>query len=142
MSSTIGGIEANRTLETPSRAEEATKSDQPDKKLLMMLAAIATNAWRARGKMVDSASGEPREDSKRFYRHVEGIFDSLTQYGIRTDDPVGRSFDSGMALKVVSFEPTPGCTRDEIKETIKPSVAWNGQLIQMAEVIVATPQEN
>jgi hypothetical protein len=44
-----------------------------------------------------------------------------------------------MALKVISFEQTPGLSREEIKETIKPSIIWQGRLLQTGEVIVGTP---
>jgi hypothetical protein len=101
---------------------------------------IATNAWRAKNKMVDSETGEAKEEMKSVYRHIEAIFESLKQIGVETIDPVGLAYDSGMALKVVSFEPTPGLSNEEIKETIKPSVAWQGRLIQIGEVIVGTPQ--
>ena len=104
-------------------------------------ASIATNAWRAQNKMVDSDTGEAKEEMKRVYRHIEGIIESLTQSGIQIIDPVGRAYDSGMALNVVSFEPTSGLTSEEIKETIKPSVALHGRLIQMGEVIVGTPEK-
>jgi hypothetical protein len=106
---------------------------------LKALASIATNAWRAQNKMVDSDTGEAKEEMKRVYRHIEAIFESLSQIGVETIDPVGRVYDSGMALKVVTFEPTPGLSSEEIKETIKPSVAWQGRLIQIGEVIVGTP---
>jgi molecular chaperone GrpE (heat shock protein) len=76
---------------------------------------------------------------KRVYRHVEAIFEALKQMGVEYIDPVGRPYDSGMALKVVTFEPTPGLSKEEIKETVKPSVIWQGRLIQMGEVIVGTP---
>lgn len=108
---------------------------------LKALASIATNAWRAQNKMVDSDTGEAKEEMKRVYRHIEGIIESLTQSGIQIIDPVGRAYDSGMALNVVSFEPTSGLTSEEIKETIKPSVALHGRLIQMGEVIVGTPEK-
>jgi len=103
-------------------------------------ATIATNAWRAKTKMVDSETGETKEEMKRVYRHIEAIFESLSQIGVETIDPVGRAYDTGMALKVVTFEPTPGLSNEEITETIKPSVAWQGRLIQIGEVIVGTPQ--
>lgn len=103
-------------------------------------ATIATNAWRAKGKMIVSDTGETKEEMKRVYRHIEAIIEALTQIGVMTIDPVGRAYDSGMALTVVSFEPTPGLSSEEIMETIKPSVAWQGRLIQIGEVIVGTPQ--
>ena len=102
-------------------------------------ATIATNAWRAETKMVDPETGEAKEEMKRVYRHIEAIIEALKQVGVETIDPEGRVYDSGMALKVVSFEPTSGLSNEEIKETIKPSVAWQGRLIQIGEVIVGTP---
>lgn len=100
---------------------------------------IATNTWRAKTRMIDQDTGEIKEEMKRVYRHIEAIVESLKQIGVEIIDPVGRVYDSGMALKVVTFEPTPGLSTEEIKETIKPSVAWQGRLIQIGEVIVGTP---
>jgi hypothetical protein len=108
--------------------------------VLKAFATIATNAWRAKTKMVNPDTGEAKEEMKRVYRHIEAIFESLNQIGIDTIDPIGRVYDSGMALRVVSFEPTPGLSNEEITETIKPTVAWQGRLIQIGEVIVGTPQ--
>ena len=104
------------------------------------LAAIATSAWRARTRMVDPDTGQAKEEMKRVYRHIEAIFDALKEIGVETIDPMGRPYDSGMALKVISFEQTPGLAEEKIKETIKPSVVWQGRFIQMGEVIVGTPQ--
>ena len=80
-----------------------------------------------------------RTEMKRVYRHIEGIFDSLKDIGIETLDLTGRAYDSGMALKFVSFEQTPGLSKEEITETIKPAVIWDGRLVQLSEVIVGTP---
>jgi hypothetical protein len=115
-------------------------SPQEIEVVLKAFATIATNAWRAKTKMVNPDTGEAKEEMKRVYRHIEAIFESLSQIGVETIDPVGRVYDSGMALRVVSFEPTPGLSNEEIKETIKPSVVWQGRLIQMGEVVVGTPQ--
>lgn len=104
-----------------------------------VFAHIATNAWRAKVKMVDSDTGEAKEEMKRVYRHIEAIFEALKQIGVEITDHTGRAYDSGMALKVISFEPTAGLSKEEIKETIKPTVVWRGRLIQMGEVIVGTP---
>lgn len=105
------------------------------------LALIATNAWRAKVKMVEPETGQPKEDLRRIYRHIEGIFNAFDELGVKIVDPTGRAYDSGMALKAISFEQTPGLSREEIKETIKPSVTWNDRLIQMGEVIVGTPEQ-
>lgn len=116
------------------------KYEEVSKPIEQALSIIATNAWRARNKMVDADNGETKEEMKRVYRHIEAQFDALSQIGIEVRDLRGRTYDAGMALKVISFEPQPGLTKDEVVEMIKPTVIRNGQLIQMGEVIVGTPQ--
>ena len=43
------------------------------------LIAVATNAWRAKNKMLDADSGEPRDEMRRVYRHIEGIFNAFEE---------------------------------------------------------------
>jgi hypothetical protein len=104
------------------------------------LTTTATNMWRAKNKMIDRESGEARDEMKRVYRHIEAVLISLNSLGFEVHDLQGRPYDSGMPLKVVSFEPTPGLSREEITEMIKPTIMWRGQLMQIGEVIVGTPQ--
>ncbi len=122
------------------KGQKSAEAEVVPSSVVRVFTHIATNAWRAKIKMVDSDTGEPKEDMRRVYRHIEAVFESLKGIGIETIDPTGRAYDSGMALKVISFEQTPGVSKEEIKETIKPSVTWQGRLIQMGEVIVGTPQ--
>lgn len=103
------------------------------------LAAIATNAWRARTKMVEE-NGEPREDSKRYLRHIESIWQALNDMGVTIEDPSGREYDPGFPLKVISYEPAKGIAHETITETLRPTVTWQSQLIQLGEVIVGVPQ--
>lgn len=133
--------DAQRRRDHARKTEPSPAIPAVEEQWLKTAANIATNAWRAKVKMVDPDTSEPTEPMKRVYRHVEAIFDALKQMGVDYNDPVGRTYDSGMALKVVTFEPTPGLSKEEIKETIKPSVTWQGRLIQMGEVIVGTPQK-
>jgi hypothetical protein len=103
------------------------------------MAAIATNAWKAKTKMVDGASGEVREEMKRIFRHIEGIFDNFQEIGLEIKDHTGDPFDYGLPLKVITTQQTPGITKDRVLETIKPTIYWQKQIIQMGEVVVATP---
>ncbi len=128
-----------QVMQLRSAASSRQKTDIVPSSVVKTFATIATNTWRAKIKMVDSDTGETKEEMKRVYRHIEAIVEALKQIGVETIDPVGLAYDSGMALKVVTFESTPGLSSEEIKETISPSVAWQGQLIQIGEVIVGTP---
>jgi len=111
-----------------------------DNVVIKCMAAIATNAWKAKNKMVDNSTGEVRDDMKRVYRHIEGILDTLGEMGIEVKDHTGDAFDYGLPLKLVTTQPTPGITKEKVIETIKPTVyCQKTRIIQMGEVVVATP---
>jgi hypothetical protein len=90
--------------------------------------------------MVDPVTGETKDDMRRVHRHIEAVLHELNHVGIVIRDMKVRTYESGMALKVISFEPTPGLCKEIILETIKPSIVWQSQLIQTGEVIIGTPQ--
>ena len=103
------------------------------------MADIATNVWKARTRMVDAASGEVREEMRRVYRHIENVFADFEAMDLEVKDHTGDAFDYGLPLKVVTTQPTRGITRESVIETIKPTIYWNRQIIQMGEVVIATP---
>ena len=79
--------------------QPALSISEMEEQWLKAAANIITNAWRAKVKMLDADTNEPTEPTKRVYRHVEAIFDALKQMGVEHVDPIGRAYDSGMALK-------------------------------------------
>jgi hypothetical protein len=103
------------------------------------MADIATNMWKAKCRMLDAASGEVREEMKRVYRHVESTLDTLNDIGIELKDHTGNAFDYGLPLKVVTTQETQGITRETVIDTLRPTVFWQKQIIQMGEVVVGTP---
>lgn len=71
-------------------------------------------------------------------RARKNLRDAETEgYGIV--DLEGKHYDTGMALKVVAFEPTEGITEETIGEVIKPTIIKDGKLVQTGEVVVFTP---
>lgn len=122
--------------ETDSRLPSA----HPGEEIGAFLCRVSTHVWRAKAKMVDPATGTPREDMRRVYRHIEGAVDALTQGGVVMQDWLNQPYDVGLPVKVLSYQPTPGITRDTILETLRPAVIWNGRMLQLGEVIVGTPQ--
>jgi hypothetical protein len=54
----------------------------------------------------------------------------------------GDAYDTGMALRVIAFEPTAELAQEQIIETIKPTIYYNGKIARMGEVIVGTPTDN
>lgn len=107
--------------------------------ILQTLVSIATNAWRAKTKMVDSMTGEVREDMKRVDRHIEAIYRNLTEVGIVIRDHTGETYDEGQPMKVIASKPTLGLQKKRISETLLPSIFWRDRLIQNGEIEIATP---
>jgi len=103
------------------------------------MADVATDIWKAKRRMLDSASGEVREEMKRVFRHVESALETLAELGVELKDHTGNTFDYGLPLKVVTTQEMPGITRETIIETLRPTVCWQKQIIQMGEVVVGTP---
>jgi hypothetical protein len=108
-------------------------------KTVLIIADVATNAWRAKTKMMDKNSGEVREEMRRVYRHIEAMFESFQEMGLEIKDHTGELFDYGLPLKVVTTQPTKGIRQERVIETLKPTIYWQEQIIQLGEVVIATP---
>jgi hypothetical protein len=120
-------------------AEEADRTPNSARQLATSLAAIVTSAWKARARMISAVDGEPHEETRRVFRHIESMFDAFDRLGLRAKDHTGDAFDYGMPLNVVTTQPTPGLAKERVIETIKPTIYWNQTIIQTADVVIATP---
>jgi hypothetical protein len=100
---------------------------------------ISTHVWRAKSKLIDPATGQPREDSRRIYRHIESTLDSLAQMGVVIRDQLNEPYDPGLPVNVLTFQPTPGLSRDTIIEVVRPTIIWQERVLQIGEVVVGTP---
>jgi hypothetical protein len=126
-----------RSTETTQPLPEPGMGEQE----LRLLADVGTGLWRLRQKMVKPGTTQPLDEMRRPYRHLESVWDALTQAGAEIQDHTDKPFDPGMSLKVVSFQPTPGLGRERVIETIKPTIYFKGKAIQMGEVIVGRPEK-
>jgi len=107
---------------------------------LDQIAAIATHVWRAKNKLIDPVSGQPREETRRTYRHIESTLDALTQMGVAIRDQLNEPYDPGLPVNVLTFQPMPGLNRDTIVEVLRPTIIWQDRVLQIGEVIVGTPE--
>ncbi len=104
------------------------------------LAALATNVWRARAKLIDTATGLPFDDARRAMRHLESALEGMQQLQLVIKDYSNETFDPGMPLKVLAYQPTPGLERDTIVEVLRPTILWRDKVLQLGEVVVGTPE--
>jgi hypothetical protein len=112
-----------------------------DKDLLRLFASVGTGLWRLRGRMQKAGSDRPAPGMERAFTHLQSVWDVLAKAGLVIRDHTGEAVPEtgSYALDVLSREPQPGFTRSKVIETIKPSIAFRGQLIQAGAVVVGTP---
>jgi hypothetical protein len=122
----------------PSRGTAGPFADDAEG-LAAAFGGLATHVWRAYGKTIDPVTGQTREEMRRIHRHIEGALDVLQQMGLTINDWVNQPYDAGLPVKVLTFQPAPGVTRDTILETVRPTVMWKNRLVQLGEVVVGTP---
>lgn len=121
--------------------EETVQYQQLMSFMINLLSQVGTGLWRLRQKMVKAGSDEPLDEMRRAFRHLESTWDALVQAGVEIQDHTGQAVPEGgvYALKAIAYEATPGIDREQVIETVKPSIYFRSQRIQMGEVIVGTP---
>ena len=136
LSSTLALEDVMKLLKA-ARTETPPVSDA-DKSLVQLAAGTGTTFWRLQKRI---AGGKAASDEmKRAARDLEAMGDALRDAGIEIKDHTSEKFDSGMALRVIAFQPTAGIIHEVVIETIKPTIYKNNQLVQMGEVIVGVPE--
>ncbi len=129
--------EQHISLESP--AVKLQTISENEESLLDMAVDVGTLVWRIQRRLSDI--GELPAELRRVSRDLESTWDALTQSGIEIKDHTGRDYDAGMALRVITSQPVASLTRQQIIETLKPTIYYRDRIIQMGEVIVGIPEE-
>lgn len=126
-----------RLSRPPQQSPTDINAAEADKKAL---ASIATSAWKAKSRLKDAGSVEDGGVLSRIQGDIGRIWNVLVDdLGLEIRDHTGQPFDYGMPLRVVTSQPTQGIAKERVIETIKPTIYWRKKIIQMGEVIIATP---
>lgn len=116
--------------------------DEPAQPSMAFLADVATGLWRIKARMVEPGTGHPKEEMRRPFRHLESTWDALEDAGLRIQDHTGELFDYGSSIKVIAIEPTAGLTREQVIDTLRPTIYFRDERIQTGEVIVGAPMSS
>ena len=103
------------------------------------LAGLATALWRTRRRMLQPGTDEPLPELRHAFRHLQSTWQTLAAAGVTIQDHDGTPFESGLALEVLTFQPTAGLRAEQVVETVRPSVYVRTRTIQLGQVIVGTP---
>lgn len=130
---TINGLLAQKAV--VQKKKEAVISENETTRFIKK---IANNVWKLRNKMFD-VDGNPKDGFEKVYRPVDALWDALKEIDVTVKSHDGESYDTGMPVNVVAWEKREGATREEIIETLKPTIRLGDQLLQWADVIAVAP---
>ena len=136
--SNIPSITIKGLLSPKVPVQQPKEAVVPENETTRFIKKIANNVWKLRGKMLDD-DGNPMEHFDRVYRFVEALDDALKEIDVTIKSHDGETYDTGMAVNVIAWEKREGATREEIIETIKPTIRMGDRLLQWADVIAVTP---
>jgi hypothetical protein len=131
----------NVSLAQDSRSEQASESRNDESvAMLAVISDLATGLWRIRRRLEQALAGGETDSVRSLTRYIESACDTLGGHQVEVKDDVGQRYITGMAAKVLAFQPSEDVSEDTIVETIRPAVFYKGVLTQRAEIIVATPR--
>jgi len=135
------GKQLIETVPGPGAGEEASiqRPDSTGHISLKQLADLATACWRVRKRALKAA--QSTGESPRIIRELDAMLESFQAIGVEIKDYTDETFDYGLPLKVITTQPVAGLLKEKVSETIKPTVFWKENLIQIGEVIIETPVE-
>jgi hypothetical protein len=134
----------------PPAADVSTEPSEPeikstDCRILLefrptVWADMANAVWALQQKSCDPATSERKDEFRAIARHIDRLLECLEEIGVEIQSHTSQTFDSGLSLDVIAFQPTAGISREVVVETIRPTIYLKGHRIQIGQVIVATPE--
>jgi hypothetical protein len=106
-----------------------------------LFAQLGTHLWRLQNRLQPAGATQPPPQTQRALRHLEAAWEALREAGLEIEDHTGRPYDAGQLLKVIAAQPVPNLTTEQVIETVKPSIFYKNQLVQIGEVVVGIPEE-
>jgi hypothetical protein len=103
--------------------------------------AIGTRLWRLRNELEKGSEGYTGETINRARSHIETLWELFAEGGVDIRDHTGQIWPKGkILLKALEFQRTSYVTRERVIQTVRPTIRFNGKIIQVGEVIVGTPE--
>lgn len=127
----LAEVEAAEALAERARTPQGAGTDA--------LLGAAVGIWRALRKLEKGTGPLSAADLRQVCRQVQASRQALADDGLEIQEHDGMPFDSGQSLEALVIQDEPGLDRETVLETVRPSVYFRGERIQMGQVIVGRP---
>jgi len=125
------------SLESHAASSTLTISEN-EETLLSMAVDVGTLVWRIQRKLSDIS--DLPASLQRVSRDLESTWYALAQSGVEIKDHNNQEYHPGMALRIITSQPVASLKRQQIIETLKPTIYYRDKILQMGEVIVGVPE--
>ena len=122
------------------KVESLTTENQDEKiQMARFLIQLATGIWRVR-RRIEGLKRLPKELQEALFS-LESMWSSMAASGVSVIDHVGESPSVSGGPRVVEVRLVPGLDREQVIETVLPTVFLHGQVVQVGEVVVGRPED-
>lgn len=132
-----GQLEQVLAAVDPSASTEPDGTSEPPLDL-KALAEAATSLWRAQRKL-DQSGDAISSQGRQSGRYLRTCRDALTDLGVVIQDHDGEPHHPGLSIEVVVIQPDPTLTEETVLETVRPTIYFQEERIQMGQVVVGRP---
>jgi hypothetical protein len=119
---------------TLSRAEQTNRDDKVH--MANFLVDLGTGIWRIRRK-IEGLTRMPKEIRDALYS-LESTWMSMSEGGVEIVDHIG-TIPNRREANVVEVREIPNLAREQVIETVKPTILLRGEVIQTGEVVIGRP---
>ena len=125
-----------KALETKTQSQSDISECEMLKNALIE---VAGQVWRFKSRLGVLEKTIEARQWKGLDSVVRSILSSLLQAGLELKDHTGEAICGGEAWTIVSWETVEGIETTRVIETVRPTLYYNNELIQPAEVIAGKP---
>jgi len=116
------------------QADAASRNER--RSMARFLADLGTGVWRIRRKIA-ALPRVPKELQDALFS-LESTWNSMMESGVELVDHLGE-LPSGAVPRVVEVRLVPGLDREQIVETIRPTIRLKSEVVQGGEVVLGRP---
>ncbi|WP_433870109.1 hypothetical protein [Saccharopolyspora sp. CA-218241] len=102
------------------------------------VAEVATRMWRVLKRF---SGAETSRAQRMAIRDLTAMSERLGEAGVHVQSHDGISWDPGMSLQALAYEPRPHLERETVVETERPTIYRGERCIQFGHVIIGVPEE-
>jgi hypothetical protein len=115
-------------------------------KRLRTIGTGAISIWKTKAKIAEvlaseNSSSDLKDLAKKIEMFLRPFDTALKESNVETLDRTGQRFDYGFPEKVITSIETEGIEYEEVLETHKPTIVIDNAIIQLGEIIIATPKK-